>query len=468
MKTIIQSILSLLILVSVTQSCGPQKKNDEKQKEVKESTKSDLPWLKSAVLYEVDLIQYTASGNFKGFSGRLDSLKMLGVDVLMFMPLQPIGIKNNTGIHGRYYAIQDHKSINAKFGTSDDFRILVEKCHEKGFKVIIDWEANYTSRDNKLLTDHPDWYSADSAVKLVSPIANSGDEIAVAKLNYEKNEVNDYMIGAMKWWVDEFEVDGFRCHMANGIPTVFWEMASEQLNQTKKVLMLAHAEQADHMEKAFHACYGFKFNEIMKGIYKGTKNADSLINYLVYTAKNFPADAAKVYYTAYHDQYAYFGTSKELFGELEEQAIALSFTINGIPLVYNGSEVGNDKRLTAMNTDAINWNTANAKTRLEFYKTLISIRHKNPSIWTNVDAQTNTRLFKQHKNVYAFIRQSGENKVLVVANMSGKTVQMDSQEIPGLEKMELRLYKNMKTDGVHLYELGPWGYSVSTINENTD
>ena len=131
-------------------------------------------------------------------------------------------------------------------------------------------------------------------------------------------------------------------------------------------------------------------------------------------------------------------------------------------------DAGLDKRLKFFDKDPIDWNKANGVSRFEFYKTLAAIRHKNPAIWTNIDGQTNTQIFKTTKEVFAFIKQSGNNRVLVVANLSSKTVKMDALEIPGLEQFNLRLYKNMKTDGEHLYELGPWGYSVSTVNEPTE
>lgn len=461
MKNILKLSFCLLCLSLFITNCGQKPKEQEEKKELAEG-QANLPWVNQAVIYEVNLRQFSKTGTFKDFSARLDSIKKLGVDILWFMPLQPIGVKNRKGTLGSYYSIKDYKAINPEFGNLDEFRNLVDKCHRMGFKVILDWVGNHTAWDNALITEHPDWYTKDSSGKIISPVADWSD---VADLNYDNKELRSYMIEAMKWWVDECDLDGFRCDVAMMVPTDFWEEATNQLNAQKKVFMLAEAEQPDHMQKAFHACYGWEFHNLLKDIYKGKKNADSLLAYFNKTAKNYPASSIKMNFVSNHDENTWQGTTQKSFGESEDVMTLLSFTVMGMPMIYNGMEAGLDKQLKFFDKDEIDWNKSNAKTRFEFYKTLVDIRHKNPALWTNVEGQTNTQVFKTTKEVYAFIRQSGANKVLVVANLSGKTVKMDALEIPGLEQYTLRMYKNLVTDGEHLYELGPWGYSVSTLSE---
>jgi len=462
MKNITKLLLSLLFISILINNCQQKKQKEMDDKSQIDSAQADLPWLKNAVIYEINLRQYSQSGSIKDFSKHLDSLKNLGVDILWFMPLQPIGIKERKGTLGSYYSIMDYKAFNPEFGTLEEFKDLVEKCHKMGFKVILDWVANHTSWDNKLITEHPDWYTKDSSGKIISPVADWSD---VADLNYENQDMRKYMIDAMKWWITECDLDGFRCDVAMMVPTDFWESATFELNQGKKVFMLAEAEQPDHMKKAFHACYGWEFHNTIKDIYKGNKHLSDLFIYLDKTAKDYPEDAIKMNFVSNHDENTWNGTTQESFGEAEDAFTALTFTMNGLPLIYNGMEADLDKRLKFFDKDPIDWNKPKAANRFEFYKTLTSIRHKNPALWINVDGQTTTRLFKESEEVYAFIRQSGENRVLVVVNLSEKTVKLDALEIPSLEQYNLKLYKNLKTDGVHLYELGPWGYSVNTWNE---
>ncbi|MCB9252418.1 MAG: alpha-amylase [Flavobacteriales bacterium] len=452
----------LLILSLCFAQCGEKKSTDKTENKTVNTAYGTPEWVNNAVIYEVNLRQFSIEGNIKGFRNRLDSVKKLGVDILWFMPLQPIGIKNRKGSLGSYYSVRDYKAINEEFGTDNDFKNLVQVCHEMGFKVIIDWVANHTAWDHKWISEHSDWYTKDKDGNIIPPVADWSD---VADLNYDKKEMRDEMISSMLWWVDEFDIDGFRCDVAGSVPTDFWETATEKLNQKKQVFMLAEAEQPDHLTKAFNACYGWELHHILKEIYKGKQNADSLVSYFNGSSKNFPENTIKMNFVANHDENTWNGTTRELFGESEDLMTVLTFSIDGLPLVYNGMEAGLDKRLKFFDKDIIDWNLPGHKDRFEFYRQLIEIRHKNPALWSNVDGQTFTRVFKNEKNVYGFIRQSGENRVLAVFNLSGETVKMDALEIPALEQYYLRMYKNMVTDGEHLYQLGPWGYSLSTWNE---
>lgn len=453
-------ILFSLAFLLIFNSCST-KDPGTKEKETGDK-KGNTDWMNSGVIYEVNLRQYSGQGKFADFAKRLDTLKELGVNILWFMPLHPIGIKDRKGTLGSYYAVKDYKAVNPEFGSAEAFGSLVEQCHQKGFKVIIDWVGNHTATDNALITEHPEWYTHDAGGKIVPPVPDWSD---VADLNFENKELRKYMIDAMKWWVNEFNIDGFRCDVAMMVPTDFWEEAVVELNKIKPLFMLAEAEQPDHMNKAFQACYGWEFHHILKSVYKGSKNADSIAAYFTRDARKFPEGTIKMNFVANHDENSWNGTTGELFGDAEDAMTALTFTVEGLPLIYSGMEAGLNKRLKFFDKDPIQWNSANAASRFEFYKTLSDIRRKNPALWSNVAGQTFTRLFGDRSDVYAFIRQSGENKVLVVANLSGKTVKMDALEIAGLEQYVLRLSKNMTTDGEHLYQLGPWGYSVSTCNE---
>lgn len=429
MKTYL-SLLSLALLLAFSLSDCQQKTTEDNEKKDSEITNHDLPWLQSAVIYEVNLRQFSSSGNFKGLAERLDTLKNLGVDILSFSIIQPVA-------KGSRNFITDFKAVNPDLGTMDDFRNLIEKCHEKKFKVIINWDGNYISEESKLSKEHPQWFIDKEKTK--------SSQILVGGhcFNYANEEVKSFMTDVMKWWIDESDIDGFNCENSE-FPNTFWNAAIQELNQTKKVLMVSKTEQKGDANNSFNLSYANEFNKLLGSIFKLEKNTDSLINYFTKT-KN---DELKLNYLTN-------------FGEASDAFKALSFTIQGLPLIMNGTEVG----FNLKENETINWNQPNAAKQIEFYKTLISIRHKNPALWNNVDGQTNTRVFKSTKEIYAFIKQSGQNKVFVVLNLSNKTVQMDALEIPGLEQYSLRLYKDLKTDGVHLYELGPWGYSISTLNE---
>ena len=121
----------------------------------------------------------------------------------------------------------------------DDFKSLVNKIHEMGMYVIIDWVANHTSWDNSLMEEYPDFYTKDSLGNVIPPNQDWSD---VADLNYDNPEVWKYMTAAMKFWVSEADIDGFRCDVAEMVPLEFWNETRKELDAIKPVFMLAEGE----------------------------------------------------------------------------------------------------------------------------------------------------------------------------------------------------------------------------------
>ncbi len=126
-------------------------------------------WTYNKAIYEVNVRQYTAAGTFAAFETHLNRLKNLGVGILWFMPIHPIGVVNRLGSLGSYYSVKDYYGINPEFGTLDDFKALVDSIHSKGMYVIMDWVANHTSWDNDLTVSHPEWYVHDGNGNFVPP-----------------------------------------------------------------------------------------------------------------------------------------------------------------------------------------------------------------------------------------------------------------------------------------------------------
>ena len=225
---------ALLISVALSfASCNPSNIDNTKAFQIEHAD-----WVYNATIYEVNIRQYTPEGTFAAFEEHLPRLSELGVKILWLMPIHPIGEVERKGSLGSYYSIKDYKGVNPEFGTMDDFKSLVEKAHQHGMKVIIDWVANHTSHDNHLVTEHPDWYTRDSVGNLSSPF----DWSDVVQLNYENQELRNYMIGALKFWVEEANIDGYRCDVASMVPTEFWNRARKELDEIKPVFMLAEAD----------------------------------------------------------------------------------------------------------------------------------------------------------------------------------------------------------------------------------
>ena len=405
----IKNLLVALLLATMllTTSCKQQ------AKEIEPFKVEHVSWVPSATIYEVNVRQFTPEGTFKAFETHLPRLKELGVDVLWFMPIHPIGVENRKGSLGSYYSVKDYYGINPEFGTLDDFKAVVAKAHELGMKVIIDVVANHTSHDAVLITEHPDWYVRDSTGKVVSPF----DWTDVAKLDYTKAELRKYMIDMLKYWVKDIDLDGFRCDVAAEVPADFWNDARAELDEVKPVFMLAEAENIELMKHAFDVDYGWEFHHIMNSIAKGTMNAVDIENYLLKKAATYPKNALKMNFITNHDENSWNGTEFERMGAAVKTMATLSFVVDGMPLIYNGQEVGFNERLKFFEKDSIIWDDAANMT--DFYKKLTTLKKTYSALNAG---ETGADIFRIKSNadstVFAFTRENEKEKLFMVFNLT--------------------------------------------------
>lgn len=380
---------------------------------------ADFPeWSKNAVMYEVNIRQYTPEGTFKAFEEHLPRLKEMGVDILWFMPIQPISQKNRKGSLGSYYSVQDYKAVNPEFGTLDDFKTLVKRAHDLGFKVMIDWVGNHTGWDNVWMADHKDWYTRDSLGNVIPPVADWSD---VADLNYDNQPMRQAMLDALKFWVREADVDGFRCDYAGGVPTEFWEKARLSLDSIKPVLMLGeNQDQMDLLNKAFNLNYGWAFHHLMNEVAQGKKTALQMDSLLTREDSIYPEKTYALQFTSNHDENSWQGTEYERMGEAAKTMAILSFTVPGMPLIYTGQEAGLNKRLAFFEKDSVDWSNIEMQ---QFYQKLIQLKKSQPALW-NGEAGGQLTIVTNNlpKQVLAFTRDKEDNQVLAVFNLSAQPV----------------------------------------------
>lgn len=401
------------------QSAKVEEKQEVKPRPV--STVVTPDWTKDATIYELNTRQFTASGTFDSAVKHLPRLKALGVDILWFMPVHPIGKLNRKEGLGSYYSVQDYKAINPEFGTLDDFKALVDTAHQMGFKVIIDWVANHTAFDHAWVNEHPEWYKHDKDNKIVSPY----DWTDVAQLNYENNPpLWDAMIGDMKFWLTEANIDGFRCDVAGMVPVAFWDRARTEFEGVKPVFMLAEDEgNVGLLMKAFDANYSWEFHHIMNNIAKGKKNADDVFKFYQKNDSMFPAGTFRMNFTSNHDENSWNGTEFERMGDAVKAMAVLTFTAPGFPLIYNGQEVALDHRLKFFVKDEIDWTRENDFT--PFYTKLIEIKKGNQALWNANKGGDFARIDTDNpENVLTFTRTKGINKLLVIINLTGENQEM--------------------------------------------
>jgi glycosidase len=377
-------------------------------------------WSRAAVIYEVNVRQYTPEGTFAALDRKLPHLDSLGVDILWLMPVQPIGKKNRKGLLGSYYSISNYRAINPEFGTAADLRGFINDAHRLGKKVVLDWVPNHTSFDHVWIAQHPDWYVHRPDGSISNARDNEGHETDwtdVAELNYDNAAMRRAMIGDMRWWIDSMHVDGFRCDVAGGVPMDFWREARRSLTAVRPDLfMLAEAE-GPQFYPAFDATYGWEFHHLLNEIAQGKRPVSDLDDYLARDRRSYPPNADRMYFTSNHDENSWSGSEFERMGENHMPAFVLSATmLQSLPLVYSGQEVSLKKRLRFFEKDTIDWS---GPSLLGFYRAVVDLKHANRALWNGDAGGDQTKLTTEGDNrVYVFTRTRGENTVLVAVNFA--------------------------------------------------
>ena len=449
-------LLSVLLLMV---SCGPGQKKGQAETRALDDKARLAPWAYNAVIYEVNIRQYTPEGTFKAFSNHLPRLKELGVDILWLMPIHPIGEQNRKGTLGSYYSIKDYKGVNPEYGTIEDFKALVTKAHELGLKVIIDWVANHSSWDNAWVIEHPDWYAKDSLGNMYAPF----DWTDVAQFDYSNQGLREAMKEAMTYWVREADIDGFRCDVAGMVPVDFWESAREALDSIKPVFMLAEDEDVSALlEKAFNCNYGWNFHHHMNKIAQGNEKASDLTVWFESLSRKVPEGAFQMHFTTNHDENSWNGTVFERMGEAYKTMAVLTFTVEGMPLIYSGQEAGLSKRLEFFEKDLIDWSDLSMNA---FYKELIRLKKENEALWNGSYGGKLELIATDHPDeVLMFTRQSGNNQVIAIFNLSGNEVEVSAETAISGQYPDF-FTGNIVTLPLHGFNLKPWEYRVISIQE---
>ncbi len=419
---------------------------------------AQLPhWMADANIYEVNVRQYTPEGTFAAFSEHLDRLQDLGVKVLWFMPIQPIGEKNRKGSLGSYYSIADYTAINPEFGTMEDFKQLVEEIHARDMVVILDWVANHTAWDHHWTIEHPEYFSLDDNGNFHPPVDDWSD---VIQLDYDNHHMRTTMIEEMRFWLEEANVDGFRCDVAYMVPTDFWVDARARLEDIRNVFMLAEAETPELNEEAFDAAYGWRLHHIMNNVAQGEKTVEAIDEYFFLDdAGGFPHGSFKMYFITNHDENSWAGTEFDRMGDGVEAFAVLTATIPGTMLIYSGQESGFDRMLMFFEKDEIQWDDFKYQ---GFYRKLNHLKASNQALWNGAHGGDIQRVnTSSNEQVFAFVREKNGDKVFVLLNLSDEPLNVELMgNIWYGEYTELFSEFHQTFDGSQHIFLQPWDYRV--------
>jgi len=431
----------------------------------KKARKSE-EWVKDAVIYEVFPRAFSEKGTFKEVEREIPRLKELGINVIWLMPIHPIGEVKRKGTLGSPYSVKDYFKINPEYGTEEDLKSLVRTAHENGIKVIIDLVINHTAWDNDLIREHPEWYVKNDKGEIISP---NSDWVDVADLNYDVQELRRYMIEVMRYWVREFDIDGYRCDVAELVPTDFWNEARKELDKIKPVMMLAEGSLPEQHLEAFDLTYSWNVYDALARIIRKGHLPSVLDNVLEGEKYKFPRGSLRLRFNENHDK----PRAVKFFGEDGALVSALIVnTIPGVPLIYNGQEYGDTTNLSLFEKQVMSRdNSERGRKFYSFYKKLFNFRKKSLALRRGEMIKVKT---SNDDKVYAFWRKYKDETVLVVANFStwGVTTKLQVDEIlrKKVKNGKVKFYDvfEEKTEEVKLeefvnFKLEPFGFKLILI-----
>jgi glycosidase len=409
-----------------------------------------VPDRRDVSMYQINMRAFSKTGDLKGVTARLDSIKALGVNVVYLMPVYPVGKLKSVNSP---YCISDYTAVAPEFGALSDLQALVEGAHKRNMAVMMDWVGNHTSYDH-VWTKNKSWYLQDSAGNIISPPHMGWND--VAQLNFKNADMRSAMIKAMKYWVLAANVDGFRCDYADGPPFDFWKQAIDTLRSipNHKLLFLAEGRRSDHYTAGFDYNFGFQFFGNLKQIYSRNRSVKIIDSLNVADYSGTTDGQQIVRYVTNHDVNGSDGTPLDLFGGKKGSmaAFVVIAYMKSVPMIYNGQEVGTPYRLTfPFTSKKVDW-TINPDVTAD-YKKVIAFRNSSNAI------RRGTLVSYSSNDICAFTKSAGNEKVLVLSNLRDKPV---SYTIPAAlaNTWWRNVFKGGKTQLTNNVTLEPYSYLV--------
>jgi alpha-amylase len=334
-------------------------------------------WWQRPVIYEVFVRSFSPAGDLRGVIAGLDRIADSGANVVWLMPVQPVGVEARKGTLGSPYAIADYRAIDPAYGSADDLRALIDAVHQRGMKLILDWVPNHTARDHAWIDARPDFYIRSRGAPAVprDSAGNATDWTDVAQLDYANAELRTAMIGEMRYWLDEFGIDGFRVDMAGLVPASFWHEAVPALRDVERqILLLAEWGDAALHEAGFDLTYGWEDYHRLKAIWQGAR-ADSFAIHAAADVARLPAGTGRLRFTTNHDETANDGTPAAIFGGAAgaRAAFTAMALLPGAPLIYQGQEIGSTQQIGLFDRQTLEWTVPDAEAARTFHRRIVQI-----------------------------------------------------------------------------------------------
>lgn len=384
-------------------------------------------WVDDVVMYEMFIPDFTDEGTFRAAIDRFDELKDMGVNTIWLMPIHPVGekrAKTDIGALGSPYAVRDYKGVNPQYGSAEDFQAFVDAAHERNMYVIIDWVANHTAWDHPWVSEHPEYYT-DGPIdgRFTYPLldGDTTDWTDVVDLDFSNQEMRAKMIDAMQFWVREFNIDGYRCDVAHQVPLDFWETAIDSVESVKPVLMLAEAAEPEMHDVGFDLTYAWPYYGTLKDVWENERPASALLTQVDTTLDTLHPEAHRLRFTTNHDETMWDATPLELFDGRDgsEAAFVLTTTLPGVPLMYNGQELGIADTVSFFAAQPYDWNQTD--TMMPFYSTYLNLYQSSTAL-RDGDFEV---LAPDAENVALYRRFTDNQNLIIAVNLREEATTID-------------------------------------------
>lgn len=457
------SILCFGLLMWSCQNQEARLPEPQPQKEIQQQPISEEA-ISKAVLYEANIRQYSNEGTFNAFAKDLPVLKKMGVKLIWLMPINPISTTKSKGPLGSYYAVSDYTKVNPEFGTFEDFKALVNKAHELGMYVILDWVPGHTGWDHVWIKEHSDFYIKNSKGEIIDPIdfrtGKSFGWTDVADLNYDNMEMREALRQAMVYWVKEADIDGYRIDQAYAIPQVFYDKTFEALKAVKPVFLLAETDIYHpgglKLVSKFDASYDWPGHHLSKEVAQGVKNANDYARHIQGVMTNYGKENRVVHFVTNHDENSWNGTVEESYGNAAHAFMAMNFTVPGIPLIYSGQEYDLNKRLRFFEKDSF---PKTEGTTMRLLKQLGALKNNHPALESGLEGGSFKRISTtKDQQVFAFERNNKGETLVVIANLSQNYAQFTMNYEGAF--MRFQDFKPKRLATPYQYDMKPWEFWI--------
>lgn len=380
-------------------------------------------YLERATIYQIWMRSFSPEGDLKGVTAKLPYIAGLGATIVYLTPINRMSTdprpefwsprmrQSKAGGCKNPYRIADYDAIDPEFGAEADLRELVASAHRLGLKVMMD-VVFYHAGPDSVLMDKPGFIMRTPDGKPVLGRWN------FPRLNFANAELRRYLIGNLLHWVRDVKVDGFRCDVAGAVPLDFWEQARAELEKVNPdIVMLSEADVPQHQIKAFDISYNFPYYSALLAVIRDGGPATLIRKQWEGARAAFPAGARFLHLSDNHDR----NRADMVFGEKGALATSiLNFTLDGIPFLYNGQEIGDGAPDDILSHQPIRWDLATFPAfapRVEFYRKLFHMRSRERALTEGELVWLENSL---PDSIATFLRKAGGEEVLIAINLSNR------------------------------------------------